>query len=102
VKPAKLWVVAAVLATCAAFVDSPARADMASGAVLANTCFSCHGTDGKSVGDMPAIAGKSKKFIISKMSAYKSDALGGTVMNRIAKGFTAAEIESMAEFFSAK
>ena len=38
------------VAVCA---RGPAQAEMASGAVLANTCFSCHGTDGRSAGDMP-------------------------------------------------
>ncbi|MHA1153404.1 MAG: c-type cytochrome [Alphaproteobacteria bacterium] len=75
---------------------------MASGAVLTNTCFSCHGTDGKSVGDMPTIAGKSQDFIIEKLKAFKSGELEATVMSRIAKGFTDDEIAALAKFFSGK
>ena len=81
---------------------APARADMASGQVLANTCFSCHGTDGKSAGEMPTIAGKSEKFIRQKLLAFKSGDLESTVMTRIAKGFSDEEIGELAKFFSAK
>ncbi len=86
----------------AAFASGPAQAGMASGAVLTNTCFSCHGTDGKSVGDMPTIAGKSEDFITQKLKAFKSGELEATVMNRIAKGFTDDEIAALAKFFSGK
>ncbi len=81
---------------------APAQADMASGAVLANTCFSCHGTDGKSVGDMPTIAGKKESFIAKKLMGFKKGAGDPTVMNRIAKGFTDAEIAAIAKFFASK
>ncbi len=75
---------------------------MASGAVLTNTCYSYHGTDGKSVGDMPTIAGKSEKFIAEKLKSFRKGTDDPTVMNRIAKGFTDAEIEAIAKFFAKK
>ena len=86
----------------ASFASAPAHAEIASGAVLTNTCFSCHGTDGKSVGDMPSIAGKSEDFITQKLKAFRSDELEATIMNRIAKGFTDDEIAALATFFSGK
>ncbi len=98
--PVKSWAVAVALVIGVTFTDGPARAEMASGAVLANTCFSFHGTDGKSVGAMPTIAGKSESFIAEKLKAFKSGELEATVMNRIAKGFSDAEIEALAKFFS--
>jgi sulfide dehydrogenase cytochrome subunit len=82
------------------FAPAPVQAEMASGAVLTNTCFSCHGTDGKSAGDMPTIAGKSEDFITQKLKAFKSGEIEATVMNRIAKGFTDDEIAALAKFFS--
>ncbi len=84
----------------ASFASAPAQAEIASGAVLTNTCFSCHGTDGKSVGDMPSIAGKSEDFSIQKLKAFRSDELEATIMNRIAKGFTDEEIAALAKFFA--
>ncbi len=90
---------AAVLLGLAAIV-TPARADMASGEVLANTCFSCHGTDGKSADEMPTIAGKSEEFIREKLQAFKSGELKGTIMARIVKGFSDAEIAALAKYFA--
>ena len=64
-------------------------------AVLANPCFACHGTDGTS----PVIIGLPGNYIASAMKAFKTDQRKGTVMNRIAKGYTHEEIELMAKNF---
>ncbi len=93
---------AATFIASAAFMSGPAQAEMASGAVLTTTCFSCHGTDGKSAGDMPTIAGKSEDYITQKLKAFKSGELEATVMDRIVKGFTDDEIAALAKFFSGK
>jgi sulfide dehydrogenase cytochrome subunit len=90
------------LAAAAYLSTAPAKAEMASGVVLANTCFSCHGTNGKSRGDMPSIAGKSKGFIVSSMKNFRSGKRPSTVMMRISKGFTDAEIDALASYFSEK
>ena len=83
-------------------IVSSANAEMASGQVLANTCFSCHGPAGKSAGAMPSLKGKSGKIIIASMEAYRSGALKATVMNRIAKGYTSEEIKALAGYFSSQ
>lgn len=93
--------IAATILIVGAADTTPAAADMASGRVLANTCFSCHGTDGKSVGGMPTIAGKTEAFIIEQLLAFKADQNRPTVMNRISKGFTEAEIKALAKYFAA-
>lgn len=97
---AKFKAAAVAFIASATLASAPAQAEIASGAVLANTCFSCHGTDGKSAGDMPTIAGKSEDFITRKLKAFKSGELEATIMNRIAKGFTDEEIAALAKFFS--
>jgi len=101
-KTPRQLMVAGILVTAASFTCGTAEAEMASGAVLANTCFSCHGTDGKSAGDMPTIAGKSESFIVKKMMDFKAGKLEPTVMDRIVKGFTDTEIQALAKFFSGK
>lgn len=78
----------------------PAQAEMASGAVLTYTCFSCHGTDGASAGGMPTIAGKSEDYILTMLKDFKQDMHSVTVMNRIAKGFSDDEIEAIAKYFA--
>jgi len=79
-----------------------ALAEMASGDVLVNTCFSCHGPDGKSSGAMPTIAGKPKHYIETMMRNYRSGKTPSTVMMRIAKGFSDTEIAAIAKFFADK
>jgi len=78
----------------------PANADQASSPVLANTCFSCHGANGKSIGAMPSIRGKPAEYIETMLNAFREDKRKGTVMNRIAKGFSPAEIKSLSTYFS--
>ncbi|MBC8338634.1 MAG: c-type cytochrome [Alphaproteobacteria bacterium] len=77
-----------------------ARADMASSVVLANTCFSCHGTEGQSVGAMPTIKGKPAKYIETQLMAFRAGKKSSTVMGRIAKGFNADEIKALSRYFS--
>ena len=83
-------------------IASSANAEMASGQVLANTCFSCHGPGGHSSGAMPALAGKDGEAIKFLMEGYRSGNLKGTVMNRIAKGYSSEEITALAGYFSSQ
>lgn len=83
-------------------LSGTAKAEEATSTVLANTCFSCHGPDGKSAGAMPWIAGKSADYITKVMIDFKTGKVDSTVMQRIAKGFSDEEIKALAQFFSAK
>lgn len=67
--------------------------------MLANPCAGCHGTDGVSPGVIPPLKGLPSKYIVSTMKAFKADKRKGTVMNRIAKGYTDEEIELIASTF---
>lgn len=72
-----------------------------SGTALAFTCAGCHGTDGSSVGpSSPSIAGMDPEVFIDAMQEYKADGRNSTIMNRIAKGYSEAQIEAMAWFFA--
>ena len=69
--------------------------------MLAYTCAGCHGTDGSSVGpSSPHIAGMNPEYFVDSMKAYRSDERNPTIMNRIAKGYTDAQIDAMAAFFA--
>ncbi len=89
------------LAAAAALGVGAAQAEENRGAMLANTCFSCHGTGGHSAGAMPSIAGKSADYIVDTLKRFRSGDKASTVMVRIAKGFTDEEIEALATYFSA-
>ena len=69
------------------------------GQILALSCASCHGTDGKSVGIIPGFYGKSASYLKTALMEFKSDERYSTVMGRHAKGYTDEEIELIAEYF---
>ena len=78
-----------------------AEAADASPSMLGGACAPCHGTDGRSAGAIPALSGKSAEFIVQRMVEYKAGAREGTVMNRIARGYTDSEIAAVAQHFAA-
>ncbi len=87
---------AGALAFSATAFAAPPSAEM-----LSNACAGCHGTDGGSAGlSMPSLAAQSKTAIVDAMKKFKSGERPSTVMGRLAKGYTDAEFEAMAGFFS--
>ncbi len=78
-----------------------AQAAPPSPAMLANACAGCHGTNGGSAGPtMPSLASQSKESIEVAMKKFKSGERSGSIMGRLAKGYSDAEITAMGEFFS--
>ena len=85
----------------AALAASPAvYAAEAGGAIIAAQWNGCHGFEGASKGVMPELKGKPAAFLAQNLKDFRSDTKIGTVMNRIAKGYTDAEIENVARFYS--
>jgi sulfide dehydrogenase cytochrome subunit len=77
-------------------------ADMASPAMLADTCAGCHGPDGKSPGRIPSIKGLSSDAIASAMRRYKDGTRQSTIMGRIARGYSNEEIKAMSDYLAGK
>lgn len=71
-----------------------------SGRNLALSCFSCHGPAGKSPDTIPAINGKNKAFIVKEMVGFRDGKRKSTVMQRIAKGYSDAEISALAGYLA--
>ena len=70
-------------------------------AMMANTCAGCHGTAGKSVGPAsPNLAGMSEYYFVESMTGFKEGTRPATIMDRIAKGYSEDQIESMAAYFA--
>ena len=89
------------LATGVLAISAMAQAAPPSPAMLSNACAGCHGTNGGSAGlTMPSLASQSKTAIVDAMKKFKSGERPSTVMGRLAKGYTDAEFDAMAEFFS--
>lgn len=70
--------------------------------VLAAACANCHGTDGRSPGSIPSIAGRPETILKGQLLAFKSDTppAGTTVMNRLMKGLSDEQINALALHFS--
>lgn len=68
---------------------------------LAATCFTCHGTDGRSVGGVPpGLAGMDRNYLLLQMQDFKSGKRPSTIMHQHAKGYTDAQLQSIAGFFA--
>ncbi len=69
---------------------------------LAATCATCHNTTGKALTGQPSIAGQSKEFLTRMLKEFKDGRRPATVMHQLAKGYTDAQLESIAEYFAAQ
>jgi cytochrome subunit of sulfide dehydrogenase len=66
----------------------------------AASCTGCHSSNAKVETNVPRIAGRGAAEIVAAMEAFRSGQKPATVMDRIAKGFTEAEIRAIAEWLS--
>ena len=66
-------------------------------------CANCHGSEGRTVEQsaVPSLAGLPREYFIQQMQAYKDGSRKATVMHQLSKGFSDAQIASMADYFSA-
>jgi len=58
------------------------------GVALAHACVTCHGPDGRSQGAIPSLTTLSSADIITALQAFRAETRQGTVMHRIARGWT--------------
>lgn len=71
-------------------------------AVMADACAGCHGTDGHSIGGMPAFSGKKADELKKLLRDFKSGAREATVMDRIAKGYSVEQLDAIADYFASR
>jgi len=75
-------------------------AEPAPPAQLAEACSSCHGIDGRSTGAIPPLAGQDRDTLIAKLTDFRDTENGQTIMTRLARGYSDAEIAALADYFS--
>lgn len=68
---------------------------------MAANCAYCHGTNGKSNGAIPSLAGLDVKYFVDQMKAFRDGSRPATVMAKHANGYTDAEYEALAKYFNA-
>lgn len=71
---------------------------------LAANCFNCHGTQGQAIDRslVPGLAGMARDSFIARMAEFRDGKRPATVMHQIAKGFNAAQIAQLADYFAAQ
>jgi sulfide dehydrogenase cytochrome subunit len=70
------------------------------GRTIGVACSACHGPRGISEGAIPSIHDLPAKQIESALRAYRAEKRTGTIMNRIAKGYTDNQIAAIAQYFA--
>jgi len=69
---------------------------------LAATCFTCHGTDGRSVGGVPpSLAGQNRDYLLKQMQEFRDGKRPATIMHQHAKGYTDEQLNLIAAYFAA-
>lgn len=69
---------------------------------LAATCANCHGTEGRALPDseVPGLAGERAGRLHELLLQFKRGERPATVMHQIAKGYSDAQLEALAGYFS--
>jgi cytochrome c553 len=66
----------------------------------AAACSGCHPASTRVTSPVPRLAGRDSAAIVKAMQDFRSGARTGTVMDRIAKGFTDEEIQAIAAWYA--
>jgi cytochrome c553 len=87
-------------AVLAASVGLPAFANEPPLAAL--SCGGCHGVGAKGSPPIDAIAGRPADQLVASLAAFRSNDKPSTIMGRIARGYTDAEIAAIAAWLAAQ
>lgn len=94
-RPSALRAAAFVLALAAL----PAVAEP-SGPMLAQACAGCHGQNGAGQGPVPDLRGIDRAAFVRAWEEFRANERPATIMNRIARGYTEAEVAALADYFA--
>ncbi len=65
-------------------------------------CSGCHGTDGRSEGAIPPIAGIPKDRFVELMLAFRNGTRPATIMHQHARGLDEAQIDVLGDYFASR
>ena len=94
-----ILVVAVLLGTGVGASGTAGAEETEPAALLAEMCGTCHGPDGRSPGSIPGLAPLNEEALRAFLLAYRAGGIEATVMDRIARALTDAEIEALARHF---
>jgi len=69
--------------------------------LAAEGCLGCHGPNGGGIASMAVLAGRDRAELAGLMRAFRANERPGTIMGRISRGYTDAEIDAVAAHFAA-
>jgi len=93
----KVWAAAIGLASIAA--AAVASAEPPAGA---SSCSGCHPTSSRVTSPVLGLNGLDQAQIVRALQEFRAGTRTGTVMDRIAKGFTDQEIQAIAAWYAAQ
>jgi sulfide dehydrogenase cytochrome subunit len=67
---------------------------------LADACTGCHGVRGHSSGYIPSLKGLSRAQLLQALGNFRAQKGPATIMNRIMRTYSPAEIELLANYFA--
>ncbi|HEY1326318.1 MAG TPA: c-type cytochrome [Casimicrobiaceae bacterium] len=70
------------------------------GATLALNCTMCHGAQGLSSSDAPNLAGQYPEVVIKQLRDYRDGRRSNPVMETLAKGLSARDIDDLAAYYA--
>lgn len=79
----------------------PGHAQDADPRLLMLSCAGCHGPNGRSPGAIPSLNGRTDESLAAALRRFRADPQGSTVMARLARGYSDAEIDAVARAISA-
>ena len=68
----------------------------------AASCSGCHPTSTRVASPVPRLVGLERAAIVRAMQEFRSGQRAGTVMDRLAKGFTDDEIQAIAAWYASQ
>ncbi len=83
-------------------VGADAGVNANAGRDIAANCANCHGTDGRSRGAIPAIAGQDKAYLVQQLKDFRDGKRPSTIMQQLAKGYTDEQIEAAAAYLASR
>jgi cytochrome subunit of sulfide dehydrogenase len=88
---------AAAIGCASIAVAAVASAEPPAGAAA---CSGCHPASTRVTSPVPRLAGREAAAIVTAMRDFRAGTRAGTVMDRIAKGFTDEEIQAIAAWYA--
>jgi sulfide dehydrogenase cytochrome subunit len=88
------------IALLAGAVSSPSGAQSPQPPLIAQACAGCHGQAGAGSGSVPRIAGYNRDLFIAQWAAFRAKQRPATMMDRVATGYSDAEVAVLADYFS--